>query len=387
MELTAPRGKVLFAGSLSASRSNALGVQMLHLAEPFGSAWMNCYWFDDGKGDSDAPTTLRLYTSLPSLWPFATGRGFVTRMVAHFGIGWWENTRMIERKKTRLRELLEEVSFAYVAPFSNVDAARCREILQILGCPFVVHIWDFLDAPLNGDYKWLFSHAKHVFYLSPTMIEEIRTSVVCDMSPLSFGRRKSRNRAKYHCEDKLTIGLIGTLYPYKEGPKLLSQAIGRLRGQFADLRLRYIGPNDESRFIPTELRPLTECMGYLDDDGRDRALAECDVGYLPGPLLAPEIDARSRYSVPSRSADYLAIGLPMIAAIHPSSATNAFFSSIRGRGFFPVREPEDIVFAARKLQDETFWKDASDSCAEFFDEHLDMGRLQKQLFAVAQPFL
>jgi glycosyltransferase involved in cell wall biosynthesis len=385
--MTTQRKKVLFAGSLSASQANALGVQMLHLAEPFGSAWTNCYWYDDGKGPSDAPSAFPLYTRLPFLWPLAKGRGFVTRTIARFGIGWWQGSHIIERKKPRLRKLFEDVGFAYVAPFTNVDATRCREILQTLGCPFVVHIWDFLDAPLNGDYEWLFSHAKHVFYLSPTMIKEIRTSVASDMSLLAFSRRKSQHQAKHRGDNVLKIGLIGTLSTYQEGPKLLGQAVERLRDNFAEVRLRYIGSDRELQFIPQELRPLTECTGFLDDDGRDKALAECDVAFLPGPALAPEMDARSRHSVPSRSADYLAVGLPVIAAVHPSSATNAFFSSIQGKGFFPASEPEDIGLAAQRLRDEVFWKNASESSLRFFDGNLDMEQVQKQLFAVAEPFL
>jgi glycosyltransferase involved in cell wall biosynthesis len=378
---------ILFAGSLSASRSNALGVQMLHLAEPFAPAWSNCYWYDDGKGKSEAPNSYRLYTSIPHLWPFVSGRGFITRMTERLALDWWRDNHLIEWKKPRLRRILGDIGFAYVAPFRNGDATRCREILQTVGCPFVVHIWDFLDEVLNADYRWLFSNAEHVFCLSSTMIDEIRATATCETSLLAFSRPRSRYQAKHCAADTLKIGLIGTLFPYPEGPELLSRAISGLRTQFADIRLKYIGPPGEMKFIPPELKPLTECVGYLDDDGRDKALAECNVGYLPGPLLSPQQDRRSRHSIPSRSADYMAIGLPVIAAAHTSSATNAFFSSIRGRGFSPVSEPEDICRVAGDLRNEASWEQAAHACICFFDKFFSKEHAQNQLRTVAERFL
>lgn len=380
-------GKVLFITSMPASRSNALGIQTMHLAEPFAPEWTHCYWYNHRMGESEVPNSHRLNTPIPYQWPFVTGRGFITRTAARLGLGWWRGDQLIESKKARLRRILGDIRFAYAAPIKNSDATKCREILETVGCPFVVHVWDFLDEGLNADYSWLFSHAEHVFCVSATMIEEICATASCETSLLPFTRSRSQYQAKHLGADTLRIGLIGTLFTYPDGLELLSRAIGGLRGHFANICVKYVGPRGQLEFIPDGLKGLTEYAGFPDDDGRDKALAECNVAYLPGPNLPPEEDARSRHSVPSRSADFTAIGLPMIAAVHPRSATNAFFSPIRGRGFFLVRDPEDICRVARELQDETFWAQAAHECASFFDKYFNKEHAQSELRSVAGRFI
>lgn len=381
------KGKALFLGSMPASRSNALGIQMMHLGELFTQGWAHCYWYNHQLGDSEVPDSHRLSTSIPYRWPFATGRGFVTRMTERLGVGWWRGDHLIEAKKTRLRKLLGEIRFAYVTPIKNSDATRCREILQLFDCPFVVHVWDFLNSPLNADYDWLFSHAEHVFYLSPTMIEEIRKTATCGTSLLSFTRPRSSHQATQCEAGALRIGLVGTLFTYTEGLEVLRRAIGELRNHFAQIQVRYIGSSSQMELIPEDLKSFTECTGFLDDDARDKALAECNVGYLPGPMLSPDLDARSRHSVPSRTADYMAVGLPVIAAVHPLSATSRFFAEIQGRGFFAVSSPEEFCCAALELRNGKSWKEAAQECLSFFDAHFDKEYAQNELRSVAGRFI
>jgi hypothetical protein len=338
-------------------------------------------------GKSDAPNSYCLNSSIPRLWPFATGRGFLKREIERFGLGWWRGDRIIESRKPRLRRILNETGFAYVAPLRNSEATKCREILETIGCPFVVHLWDILDERLNADYEWLFSHAEHVFCLSEAMTEEIRKSAPCETSPLAFIRPQSNYQAKCIDGDTLVIGLVGFLSSYREGMQLLSQAVGDLRHQFKDLRLRYVGPPGQLEFIPDGLKDITEYIGFPDDLGRDEALAECHVGYLPGPFLSPRQDLRSRYSIPSRSADYLAIGLPLIAAANIHSATSNFFSPIRGRGYFPVSDSKDICLIAKKLRDQSFWAEAAQGCVNFFNSHFNQEEEVNKLFSIAKPFL
>jgi hypothetical protein len=372
---------------MPAARSNAIGVQTLYLAEPFAPDWVHVYWFNQRMGESDVPNSYRLNTAIPDLWPFVTGRGFITRLTERFAVDWWRENRLIESKKPRLRRMLGDVGFAYLAPIMNSDATRCRSIVESLGCPFVVHIWDFLDLNLNADYHWLFSQAEHVFCLSPTMIEEVSVASPSKISLLPFTRPPAQRKAKYLGTDTLKIGLVGTLATYVEGVELLSDAISQLSRQFADIRIVYMGLEQELKFIPQGLKPFVEYAGLLGLDRLDLALSDCNVAYLPGPLLAPEIDARSRHSIPSRSADFTSIGLPMIAALHPRSATSVFFSSLQDRGLFLVSNPEEICRAAQQLRDEVQWNRSSSECLAFFDAHFDKGPVQQALVSVAQPFL
>ncbi len=163
----------------------------------------------------------------------------------------------------------------------------------------------------------------------------------------------------------MNIGLVGFLAAYQDGLQLLGQAMNQLRRQFSNVRLKYIGPPGQLRFMPEKLMEVTDYAGFLDNDGRDEALSGCNVGYLPGPLQPPGQDLRSRYSVPSRSADYMAIGLPVIAAVNAASATSALFSPIRDRGFFPVGSPEEICHAAQRLTGKELWNQAAHDCSTF----------------------
>ena len=382
----ADRKKVLFVSSMPASATNAIGTQILHFAEPFAPEWRHCYW-DVGMGRSTAPGSHCLGSSVLKWWPFATGRGFLKREVEHFGLGWWRGDQLIQQKKPKLRRKLGGVGFALVAPLRNSEATRCREILETIGCPFVVHVWDISDERLNSDYEWLFSHAEHVFCLSETMIEEIHKAAPCETSSLPFVRARSQYQAKVIDGDTLIIGLIGFLSSYQEGLQILAQAIGGLRRLFANVRIRYIGSPGQLKFIPDSLKGIIEYMGFLDDDERDRVLSECHVGYLPGPLLPPQQDMRSRHSVPSRAADYMAIGLPVIAAANVLSATSIFFAPLRDRGFFLVRDGQDICLTAEKLRDRARWTEAAEQCSQFFDSRLNKEDALRKLYLIARPFL
>jgi glycosyltransferase involved in cell wall biosynthesis len=181
--------------------------------------------------------------------------------------------------------------------------------------------------------------------------------------------------------------LIGFLAAYRDGLELVARAVESLQTHFSRVTLRYIGPPSQLAYIPESLRELTEHLGVLVGDELDRALMDCDCGLLPGPLPVPEYDQRSKYSVPSRAADYLAVGLPIIATIHPDSATSLFFSSLRGRGFFPVTDSKGLVGALRALREEEVWLNASNECEAFFSQRCDAGIALKEFYSIANSFL
>ena len=378
--------EILFISAMPASHSNAIGVLTLQFATPFGNAWKHCYW-DTGMGQSEVPTSLFLNSSILRLWPFAAGRGFATRIVERFELGWWRGDRLLASKKPRLQRMLEDVGFAYAAPLRNSEATRCREILETVQRPFVVHLWDILDRSLNADYAWLFSHAESIFCLSEPMAALVRETAQCESKLLSFVRPRSKVRASYRDGNPIAIGLIGFLAAYREGLELVGRTIELLQTHFGGVIVRYIGPVSQLEYLPRGLRPFTEHVGFLVGEKLDRALLDCDCGLLPGPLLAPEEDPRSRYSVPSRVADYLAVGLPVIAAVHARSATSLFCSPLRGRGFFQVNDGEDLVAALEALTEKKVWTDASAACESFFDERCEIGVGLREFTSIAHRFL
>lgn len=338
-------------------------------------------------GKSEVSNSFRLSSSIPMLWPFAAGRGFVTRQVDRLGLGWWRNNHLMKYRKRHLRKLLSGAAFAYVAPLQCSEATRCREIVESLACPFVVHIWDLIEPELTSDYRWLFCRAEHIFCLSSSM-----TNVVCEaggrkVSQLAFVRPASTYRAKPVDGDRLVIGLVGFLSAYHDGLKTLSEAIAGLRQKFSEVHVRYIGPPAQLQFIPDEMRKITEYIGFTNDDARDKALAGCHIGFLPGPMLSPQQDSRSRFSVPSRSADYMAVGLPMVAAVHPLSATSAFFAPIGDKGFYLANTPQEMHDTVEALRQEEAWTHAARECLLFFDRHCNKENAQKELLSVVGRLL
>lgn len=132
--------KMRFISSVPASRSNALGIQTLQFAEPFAPEWVHLYWYNLRLGESDVPNSYRLNIAVPDLWPFAIGRGFITRLTERFAANWWREDQLIPSNKSQLRRML---GFAFLAPIKNSDSTRSRSILECVGCSFVVHIWEF----------------------------------------------------------------------------------------------------------------------------------------------------------------------------------------------------------------------------------------------------
>lgn len=382
----APANRILFVTSMPASRSNAIGLQTLYFAKALGRDWCHVYW-DSGMGESEVPESHQLNSAILRRWPSKIGRGFLMRQLESFRLGWWQGDRLMDSKKPRLRGMLRNTTFAYAAPLRNSEATKCREILEAAACPFVVHIWDLSDRILNADYAWLFSHAERVFCLSATMIDEICSAAPCNLSNLTFVRPSSKSRSASGPAGELKIALIGFLQAYQDGLMLLSRAIDNLGGAFSKIQLIYIGPPAQLKYIPAPLSHITEYAGFLDDESRDRALANCHVAYLPGPLLPPDSNLRSRHSIPSRMADYLAVGLPVVAATHPHSATFHFFSAIRGRGFFPIADPDDIRRAMGTLANETSWINAAQECATFYNAHFDPSSALGELTSLANRFV
>ncbi len=219
------------------------------------------------------------------------------------------------------------------------------------------------------------------------MVDVVQHRATANIGILRFTRNESKYKAKYLGRDRFFIGLVGFLPAYQDGLELLGHAVSRLQQHFKEIRVRYIGSADQMNYIPDTLKPYTEHMGFHGQAGVDAALATCNVAYLPGPLRSPAVDLRSRHSVPSRSADYMAVGLPIIAAVHPASATNLMFSRIRDKGFFMAGDADSICPLALSLRDKEQWSHASLECSAYFQEELNINRARHELSSVIIPFL
>jgi len=115
--------KILFVSSMPASRSNALGIQILRLAERFCLAWVHCYWYNDCMEKNDVPNSYRMSTVIPYLAVCGRTRIFDSNDRAVW-VGLVAKKHLIEWKKPRLRRILGDTEFAYIAPIKNGDVTR-----------------------------------------------------------------------------------------------------------------------------------------------------------------------------------------------------------------------------------------------------------------------
>jgi glycosyltransferase involved in cell wall biosynthesis len=232
--------------------------------------------------------------------------------------------------------------------------------------PFVIHLWDILDgSPPNAssDLRWLLQRAEHVFCVSKPLFDEA-AAFNASVSYLLFQRSASRHFAKPPDRtETFRIALIGHLNSYQDGLDLLVAAIHQLNREGTHTEVIYIGPKDGLHLISPHLRQAIASTGFLSSDRRDAILSSCHAGFLPGPLK-PQT-GRSKYSIPSRLLDYFAVALPVIATVHPGSATAGFLAPIAGKGAFLLEQKEEICALVQALRRRSYWQEASDRSLGF----------------------
>ena len=375
-----PSPKVLFVTQYALSDSTAIGVQTKLFTEQFEN-WAHVYWEPDRSHAAPAQS-LCLENALPLLWPSTSGRGFFRRSLKAAGLNWWSNDRLRARHGRTLRAFAADADACYVAPLDAAGAARCRNIVEIVGRPFLIHLWDILDGDLrNGsaDLQWLVRNATHALCVSKPLLEEAR-SFNARTGCLEFQRRPARDRAV--APDAATpfrIALIGHLNSYRGGLELLLDALRQLDAEGTTTEILYIGREVGLEFLPQDIRRRITCSGFLSDEDRDLALASCHAGFLPGPLESPQSDGRSRYSIPSRVLDFCAAGLPVIATVHPELATAFFLEPLSGKGAFLAEDARGIADAARLLRDVAAWRRSSEDALRFFRSRFAVSAENRQL--------
>ena len=312
-------------------------------------------------------------------------RGAVSR-VPRMGLSWWEQNKLKPSFGRRIqKQYLNTASALYLAPMSTEDSERMWSLLQYLKKPFVVHLWDIVDKDQidSPGFQWMLVHAVHVFCLSEPMIDYIRLFRT-DATLLPFTRNQSTHFASLRKSGPLRIALIGTCYRYRDGLSLLQEAISILENQGVEVEIVYVGPQKNIDGWSFSLSKNFRATGFMPtDEARDRALAGCHVGFLPGPLAAPAQNMFSRFSVPSRILDYMAIGLPMVATVHAESATADYMRDIQMEGEIAVTAA-DLAQKLEMLVHPEIWADRSKaSLAAFHVSRQEQRSLQHWLTLAA----
>jgi hypothetical protein len=267
-----------------------------------------------------------------SEWPFYRGRGFYARMRSRFGLNWWSGEQLNRGKlERRLRALGSRPGKAWIICMNEGDARRAYALWDAIGRPpFVLHIMDIFHDGLSEAetpfFIYLLRAAQHVICISDIIVAEVLKHGANRTTVLSCGSDfTAENRQPL--DGILRVVMSGSLWPewYSNNPALdiLASAWPEIQRRFAGSELHYAGPSSEH--IPTELRSRIRDHGRLEADAYQNLLRYCHLAYLP---VSHPIDSVGRYSLPSRLADYLLCGLPIVTCTDPGTAIFSFLHSL-----------------------------------------------------------
>ena len=259
-----------------------------------------------------------------------------------------------------LENLREETSGVYLAPLDKSDARRMREIITVLQSPFVLHLWDFLDNANDETTRWLIENASSVFCLNSAILRDV-TSIRREASILTFRRTAAKVVAQRSDDTTVSVAILGDIGSYLGGVTCLIAAIEHLRMVGQNHNVVFVGTSQKMlKRNGISARDSISATGFIPSaEQRDRVLSRCAVGFVPGPLASPESDPRSKYSIPSRILDFMAIGLPIVGTVHPDSATFSFCQDLGLDEWLVRNEPDQVAQALEALVDLREWERSS----------------------------
>ena len=333
-----PRPVPLFITRHSLSSRSAIGTQTRLFLEPH-PAWLHFHWHSNELRRQHA-SSHRLESLAFSRWSVFNRNNALARGLRRLGASRWTHNQLRPEILRRLAARHQgNVSVIYAAPIDSADAARMKQIIQAFDRPFVLHLWDLLDGPPKpgSSEEWLIKHAARVLCVSKPILDAV-TAQRPDADYLLFSRKPAALRASAPPGKRLRVALIGNLDSYPAGIALLSDAVSLLSERGFDIHLVFIGSPVLIKRLKSPIAAKVQPVGFAKTDAdRDRALSECHAAFLPGPFEDPACEMRSRYSIPSRTLDFFAVGLPIVGTVHPNSAAADFFSQCRRhvRGVLP----------------------------------------------------
>jgi hypothetical protein len=356
----------LFINRFSLSPRTAIGVQTRRLMEPHQD-WLHFHWWTSSLKQMD-PRSVLFENTLLSRYSFLHNPSFL-RVCERLGVSLWKGsdlrTAMAERLQTQYRA---RISSAYIAPLSESDAQRCLELANLVGAPFVLHLWDVLQGDVfTGALRQLVERAESVFCVSQPLLDDI-SLLRSDAELLCFSRDPSLVNARPRQRGPLKIVIHGNVSSYAEGLDDLDEAITLLERKDLQVEVSYLGSPKILRQAKTMLKSRVSVGGFCPtQQDLDVELSRAHVAFLPGPKLDPKLDLRSRYSIPSRILDYMALELPIIGSVHKASATGGFVQELGLEASSTCSGPEEIADWLSRLARPAYWAEESAKSRNAFD--------------------
>ena len=226
---------------------------------------------------------------------------------------------------------------------------------------------DFDGDLSRGALRELVNRADTVFCVSLPLLNDV-SRFRGDAELLSFSRDASPFEAKAPGEGPLAVILHGNISSYTEGLNDLEEAIGLLARRGVNVEVKFAGSPKILRQANVRIRKRIDALGFLPTQADlDRALSRAHVAFLPGPKRDPRVDLRSRYSIPSRVLDYLAVGLPVVGTVHNASATRIFLHELGLDSATTCTNGAEIAESLLRLSSPEGWEEQSSRSRQAFD--------------------
>jgi Glycosyl transferases group 1 len=356
----------LFINRFSLSPRTAIGVQTLRLLGPHED-WLHFHWWSNSLKKVDERSFLFENTVL-SRYSFLHNPRLM-RLCERLGISAWTGSDLRPSLAKRLTaDYRDRVSSTYLAPLNEADATRCLELANLVGAPFVLHLWDVLHGDVtHGALRELVERAERVFCVSQPLLDDV-SAIRRDAELLSFSRDASESTATPWESGPLKVVIHGNISSYADGLDDLDQAITLLEHTGLEVEVCFLGSPKILRQADTTLRKRVKAQGFCPTQRDvDRELSHSHVAFLPGPRQDPRYDLRSRYSIPSRVLDYMAVELPIVGSVHKASATGGFVRSLDLDQTASCSGPEEIAGWLLRLTRRDEWTEQSTRSRDAFD--------------------
>jgi glycosyltransferase involved in cell wall biosynthesis len=252
---------------------------------------------------------------------------------------------------------------------SESDAKRCLKLTNLVGAPFVLHLWDVLNGDVSsGALRELIDHAERVFCVSEPLLHDV-CRIRPDAELLSFSRDAAPAAARARQQGPLKVVLHGNISSYAEGLDDLDEAIALLEPKGVKVEVSFLGSPKILRQAATTIKQKVHARGFFPTQHElDIELSRAHVAFLPGPKLDPKQDLRSRYSIPSRVLDYMAVELPIVGTVHKASATGGFVRKLGLEDATTCDGPEQIADWLLRLARPDEWAEQSARSRDAFDQ-------------------
>lgn len=369
-----------------ANSSHGTGKQLQYFVQLSALSSVHVSWDSQSPKGDEPCEHLNLYydhSHVFDRWHLPFGRRLLFQIQNALPVKWWDKLKLSTISRWRLRLLARRSSVAYVIVSSEDTAQVALACLTELRLPYVLNWLDLETSELLTPEQHpciaaINAGAEEVFAITPTLAAAIGRFTRKPPRLLLPGRPPAQRAAQAPAVGQpLRCVMIGSL-SYSSLTEQWPAVIQAVRASGVELDLFYIGSETMYRRCPPELEMTY--LGSLTDEARDAALATMHLGFLPGPDGDPNYEHLSRYSFPSRVADYFCHGLPVIGTVHPESSAAQALQLVLGESAWLSQRPRDLVAAITGLaRNSESWKAAAQGATAFAAKNFDVVRMVREL--------